>query len=248
MATCLCVQLAAAAGRLTYASAGHPPALLRRPDGTVERLTEVLRLLLLLGTPGPRGGDRLEPGSVLGMYTDGLVDAAAPPSTRGSTRWGTRWVHGGRRRRRAARRPRQACGLEDDVALLVAHAVPVDRARLDLSLDAVPGTLAPMRRAVRRWLDANGVGAEVAYDILLAERVGDERDRARVRTERGALRRARPHRRRRRGDRRARPRALASGAWPAPRGAASGDVRARRWTRSTSARRPSDPRSGCVGA
>ena len=59
-------------------------------------------------------------------------------------------------------------GLEDDVALLVAHAVPVDRERLDLSLDAVPGTLAPLRRAVRRWLDANGVGALVAYDILLA--------------------------------------------------------------------------------
>jgi anti-sigma regulatory factor (Ser/Thr protein kinase) len=59
-------------------------------------------------------------------------------------------------------------GLDDDVALLVAHAVPVDRRRLDLTLDAAPTTLAPLRRALARWLDANAVGQQTAYDILLA--------------------------------------------------------------------------------
>jgi anti-anti-sigma factor len=59
-------------------------------------------------------------------------------------------------------------GLDDDVALLVAHATPVDLQRLDLTLDAAPTTLAPLRRALTRWLDANAVGAQTAYDILLA--------------------------------------------------------------------------------
>jgi anti-sigma regulatory factor (Ser/Thr protein kinase) len=59
-------------------------------------------------------------------------------------------------------------GLDDDVALLVARTVPVDPRRLELSLGAVPGSLAPLRRALARWLDANAVAPKVAYDIVLA--------------------------------------------------------------------------------
>jgi len=171
MATCLCVQLAPAAGRLTYASAGHPPALLRRPDGTVERLTEALAAPLgfLSGRRGREAEIVLEPGSVLGMYTDGLVERRGASIDEGIEALGDAMAGTADVDADALLAALGASrGLEDDVALLVAHAVPVDRARLDLSLDAVPGTLAPLRRAVRRWLDANGVGAEVAYDILLA--------------------------------------------------------------------------------
>jgi signal transduction histidine kinase/DNA-binding response OmpR family regulator len=171
MATCLCVHLEPAAGLLTYASAGHPPALLRRPDGTVDRLTEALAAPLgfFSGRRGREAQVALEPGSVLGLYTDGLVERRGTSIDEGIDALADAMAGGADLDAGALLAALGAGGgLEDDVALLVAHAVPVDRARLDLSLDAVPGTLAPMRRAVRRWLDANGVGPQVAYDILLA--------------------------------------------------------------------------------
>jgi signal transduction histidine kinase/serine phosphatase RsbU (regulator of sigma subunit) len=171
MATCLCVRLEPAAGRLRYASAGHPPALLRRPDGTVERLTEALAAPLgfLSGRRGREAEIGLEPGSVLGMYTDGLVERRGESIDVGIDALADAMAAGADLDAAALlTRLGASRGLEDDVALLVAHALPVDGGRLDLSLEAVPGTLAPLRRAVSRWLDANGVGAQVAYDILLA--------------------------------------------------------------------------------
>src|SRR5919202_892371 len=76
MATCLCVHLDPALGTLTYASAGHPPAVLRHADGTVEQLTGALAgpLGFLSARRGPEAIARLEPGAVLAMYTDGLVE------------------------------------------------------------------------------------------------------------------------------------------------------------------------------
>ncbi|MFJ8749555.1 GAF domain-containing SpoIIE family protein phosphatase [Streptomyces sp. NPDC102441] len=62
--------------RLTWSNAGHPPPLLRTPDGRVSALDE--HGLLLLGAPGgPARHDHeleLPLGSVLLLYTDGLVE------------------------------------------------------------------------------------------------------------------------------------------------------------------------------
>ncbi|MEU0127655.1 MULTISPECIES: GAF domain-containing SpoIIE family protein phosphatase [unclassified Streptomyces] len=62
--------------RLTWSNAGHPPPLLRAPDGDVATLGE--HDLLLLGSPsGPARHDQereLPRGSVLLLYTDGLVE------------------------------------------------------------------------------------------------------------------------------------------------------------------------------
>ncbi|RPK79557.1 Stage II sporulation protein E (SpoIIE) [Streptomyces sp. ADI97-07] len=62
--------------RLTWSNAGHPPPLLRTPDGRVSTLGE--HDLLLLGSrDGPARHDHtheLLPGSVLLLYTDGLVE------------------------------------------------------------------------------------------------------------------------------------------------------------------------------
>ncbi len=60
---------------LRYCLAGHPPLLLRGPDGTISMLEEATGVLLGLET-----GDRPEqvvtfaPGSVLVLFTDGLVE------------------------------------------------------------------------------------------------------------------------------------------------------------------------------
>ena len=64
---------------MQYASAGHPPGLLRRPDGSIVPLIEN-DLLLGLDVDAPHGYRRvssfiLEPGSLLALYTDGLTEA-----------------------------------------------------------------------------------------------------------------------------------------------------------------------------
>ncbi|MEV7995838.1 SpoIIE family protein phosphatase [Streptomyces sp. NPDC086077] len=74
--SCLTVHLDLPHHRARLASAGHPPPLLRHPDGH----TEILRLPpgLLLGiepdTDYPTHDIPLPPGAVLVLYTDGLIE------------------------------------------------------------------------------------------------------------------------------------------------------------------------------
>jgi PAS domain-containing protein len=76
-ASCLYLRLDPARGRVVMARAGHPPPLLRRPDGRVRVLD--LAGGPLLGIDGdasyPTTEVELPPGSVLALYTDGLVEA-----------------------------------------------------------------------------------------------------------------------------------------------------------------------------
>nr|WP_236569848.1 SpoIIE family protein phosphatase [Streptomyces mexicanus] len=76
-ASCLYLRLDAAGGCAVMSRAGHPPPLLRRPDGRV-------RVLDLAGGPllgidpaatYPTAHVDLAPGSVLVLYTDGLVES-----------------------------------------------------------------------------------------------------------------------------------------------------------------------------
>nr|WP_231127017.1 SpoIIE family protein phosphatase [Motilibacter aurantiacus] len=61
--------------RLRYSSGGHPPLLVRRPDGTVDTLTEADGLLLGVdSTPRVSAAVSVAPGSTLLAYTDGLVE------------------------------------------------------------------------------------------------------------------------------------------------------------------------------
>ncbi|MCW7940724.1 PAS/PAC sensor protein [Streptomyces hygroscopicus] len=75
--SCLLAHLDLARHRASLASAGHPPPLLRHPDGH----TEVLHLPpgLLLGIDPaadyPSTEIPLPPGAVLALYTDGLVES-----------------------------------------------------------------------------------------------------------------------------------------------------------------------------
>ena len=62
--------------RLTWSNSGHLPPLLIRPDGTVDLLDAPSDLMLgvLPGAVRHDHSDRLEPGSTLVLYTDGLVE------------------------------------------------------------------------------------------------------------------------------------------------------------------------------
>lgn len=63
-------------GRLHYSNAGHLPPALRRPDGSVELLAEAQSLLVgaALGTQRAEATVEMPAGSVLVLYTDGLVE------------------------------------------------------------------------------------------------------------------------------------------------------------------------------
>lgn len=76
-ASCLYLRLDPAHGRAVMSRAGHPPPLLRRPDGRVRVLD--LAGGPLLGIDGsatyPSTEVDLSPGSLLVLYTDGLVES-----------------------------------------------------------------------------------------------------------------------------------------------------------------------------
>lgn len=65
-----------ATGTLEYASAGHPPMLIVSPSGIVTRLQDATSPPLMHGSPWPRrqASTRLEPGTLLLMYSDGLIE------------------------------------------------------------------------------------------------------------------------------------------------------------------------------
>ncbi|MFJ5135986.1 PP2C family protein-serine/threonine phosphatase [Streptomyces sp. NPDC088707] len=62
--------------RLTWTNAGHLPPLLATPDGTAQQLTPHGPLMHPFLPPGPRSSHSrlLPPGSILLLYTDGLVE------------------------------------------------------------------------------------------------------------------------------------------------------------------------------
>ncbi|AKJ09014.1 PAS/PAC sensor protein [Streptomyces incarnatus] len=76
-ASCLYLRLDPARGRAVMARAGHPPPLLRRPDGRVRVLDLAGGPLLGIAPDAvyPTTEVSLAPGSVLVLYTDGLVEA-----------------------------------------------------------------------------------------------------------------------------------------------------------------------------
>ncbi|MEU6570531.1 SpoIIE family protein phosphatase [Streptomyces parvulus] len=75
-ASCCYIRLDPATGRALAARAGHPPPLLRHPDGRTEALDLPGGVVLGVdpGAPYPLTEFRVEPGAVLALYTDGLVE------------------------------------------------------------------------------------------------------------------------------------------------------------------------------
>jgi serine phosphatase RsbU (regulator of sigma subunit) len=76
MVTAFHLRLDPATGSAEYVRAGHPPALLRRPDGAVEELEGEGIPPLGISSEISYEADRVEipPGSLLLLYTDGLIE------------------------------------------------------------------------------------------------------------------------------------------------------------------------------
>lgn len=133
-ASCCYIRLDPASGMTCAANAGHPPPLLRRPDGH----TDVVDLPhgVVLGVDPqahyPLTELMIEPGAVLALYTDGLVERPGVDIDEGITALRVALSKAGSPATRPARRPlagiadrltataRHTADRPDDIALLLA--------------------------------------------------------------------------------------------------------------------------------
>ncbi|MFD2416812.1 SpoIIE family protein phosphatase [Amycolatopsis pigmentata] len=156
-----------------YSSAGHLPALLAHPDGTVRRLDEAQSLPLSVRPEvgRPEANTELPAGSTLLLYTDGLVERRRELIDLGIGRAATVLTE-------SAERPPEdiaddlaarllAGDHEDDVAFLI-YRQPSTPAPLARSFPAEPRNLAENRRALRVWLGTAGADADTVNDLLVA--------------------------------------------------------------------------------
>jgi PAS domain S-box-containing protein len=124
-ATCLYAQYDPASRRCRLTSAGHPPPALRHPDGTAEFIDVPGGVMLGAGPSRyPATDIDLSPGSVLALYTDGLIEHPGQDIGTGMTRLARTLATS------PARSPEKLCdsvlaslgaSARDDIALLLAR-------------------------------------------------------------------------------------------------------------------------------
>ena len=170
-ATVFCGILDPATGELAYSSAGHPPAVVTRPDGTTDLLDQGRsRPLGVFSRNGrPEAHYTVPPRATLLLYTDGLVERRRQPLTAGIER-----AAGAVRDGRVAPLEELATdvmdamapagGYDDDVALLLyRHPGP-----LEIEFPAEAERLAPVRSALRGWLQRCGIDVTTTQNVLVA--------------------------------------------------------------------------------
>ncbi|WP_427151998.1 SpoIIE family protein phosphatase [Streptomyces sp. TRM70308] len=169
--TVFCGVLDPDSGRLTYSSAGHPPGILAGADGSTELLRggRFVPLAVRPGAPRPQAECTLPPRATLLLYTDGLVERRRRSLTVGIDEAG-RALQEGRDTAiehlatHVMSRLAPSGGFDDDVALLLyRHPAP-----LEVSFPARSAQLAPVRTALRGWLDRCGLPRQTVQNVLVA--------------------------------------------------------------------------------
>jgi PAS domain S-box-containing protein len=171
--TVFCAIIDAAAGTVTYSSAGHPPAILAHPGGTqAQLLDQATSVPLAVPSRGVRteATAALRPGSALLFYTDGLVERRRERLELGIRKAAdVLQQHADSTPDELADRVLVALapagGSGDDILVLTYRQPPTP---LRLTLSAVPASLAGMRRSLRLWLAASGVPLVVSSQVTLA--------------------------------------------------------------------------------
>jgi serine/threonine-protein kinase RsbW len=162
-------------GEVTYSCAGHPPPLVL-VDGTATYLWDARSAPLRAGTTPPRPTARTQfeaPFTVM-LYTDGLVERRTRPLDTGLAELAEAAVANADlplddlRDRILAAVHDASDELRDDSAILLAQLVHLDARVFSRTITADPAQLGRLRSALRSWLAAHDVGAEVAADVLLA--------------------------------------------------------------------------------
>jgi PAS domain S-box-containing protein len=129
-ATCVYAEYDPRTRRCRLTSAGHPPPALRHPDGTTEFIDIPGGVMLGVGqNPYPPTDTELPPGSVLALYTDGLIEQLSEDIGTGMSRLAEVLAAS------PARSPDELCDnllaslgarARDDIALLLARTTADD--------------------------------------------------------------------------------------------------------------------------
>jgi serine phosphatase RsbU (regulator of sigma subunit)/integral membrane sensor domain MASE1/anti-sigma regulatory factor (Ser/Thr protein kinase) len=173
MATLLYTVYRPGADTLEIVSAGHPPPLVRGPNGTVSELS--IAPSVPLGAYSDTRFDSvtvpLERGSMLALYTDGLVERRQVPIDAGiGVLAGVLAAANGSADRACedvVARLVGGAGAADDVAVLVLRVPERSPDRLTLQLPARAESLAMMRRALRQWFSDHAVSSQIGDAALL---------------------------------------------------------------------------------
>jgi anti-sigma regulatory factor (Ser/Thr protein kinase) len=159
-------------GRVSLSSAGHPPPLQTKPDGTTVYLEEGRSLPLGVSrqTKYAEAEYVLDPGATLLLYTDGLIEKRSTPIDEGMEQLARAvGAHVDDDLEALCERLLETVsGAEDDVALLALRSVPLAAERMQLTLPAEPMELSSLRRALQRWLGECEASDADSYDIVLA--------------------------------------------------------------------------------
>ncbi len=176
MATLVYATFQRDTGLLTYCCAGHPPPLLIGPGGDA-RYLEGGRCPPL-GFPEvdfESATTTLEPGSVLILYTDGLVERrneALDEGLAGLSQAARTSRAGSDDLEVLATQVVGAMGaggdLQDDMALLAMSVDEVAPDNFRFGGPAEPERLAALRRSFSGWLESAGAGADELHDLVLA--------------------------------------------------------------------------------
>ncbi len=172
MATLIYLVFDPAAGRVRLVNAGHLPPLLANPDGSTAYMEEGRSLPLgaRSATAYTEAEYRLEPGSTLLLYTDGLIERRRVPIDDGLARLAECLSMGHENIEELCDRilTTLAPSGEDDVALLALEPFQLAPGRLHLTLPANPSALSSMRGALGRWLRQCDASRDESNDIVLA--------------------------------------------------------------------------------
>jgi PAS domain S-box-containing protein len=169
--TVFCGVLNPETGQLIYTSAGHPPGILTRPDGTTVLLEGARSLPLAVkeGVERPQTEITVPARATLLLYTDGLVERRRRPLNIGID-LAAAAVQDGRNipvedlATRVMTRLAPPGGYDDDVALLLyRHPAP-----LEIAFSAESGQLAPVRTALRTWLRQCDLPTPTVQNVLIA--------------------------------------------------------------------------------
>jgi len=172
MATMLYVIVDPAANAVRWVNAGHPaPLMITGGEPTFLEGAASVPLGVLPFPTYEEASARMDPGSTLLLYTDGLVERPGENIDDGMGQLAARV-------REAPEDPDALCdhllatlvpagGATDDVALLTLRNLPVPD-HFTAEFPAEPESLAPMRSMLRRWLGHAGAGEIEIAEITTA--------------------------------------------------------------------------------
>ncbi|MGV9675338.1 SpoIIE family protein phosphatase [Nocardia sp. NPDC003482] len=175
-ATVAYAVLDATRGTLDYTCAGHPYPLLVTPDGTARYLTAGRRPPVAAWAGRwveHPGHEQLPPGSLVLLYTDGLIERHDETLDDGFERLRATVADCARLPvgefcDELVRRMAPPGGYTDDVALLAVRPTHIGPNSLTTVVPATPAHLPALRDRLRQWLIGLGIAPQRRHDILLA--------------------------------------------------------------------------------